>query len=229
MRPTGLAKSILILGFLLASLSSQGSQGYAEIFQFTAPDGTVSFSNVPVDTRYRLFSISPDLPFSKLQPPSRYERNRVFRLIDAAAQEHRIDPALIRAVVKAESDYNPTAISPAGALGLMQLMPGTARDLDVKNPFDPEENIRGGVQYLRYLLDRFQGSVPLAVAAYHAGEQNVDRHGGIPPIAATKDYVKRVMTLHKRYLGTTARAEKAIYTIKSGDAILFTNTPPSVR
>ena len=226
MRPTGLMRSLPILGLLLVFLTSRG---HAEIFQFTAQDGTVSFSNVPVDTRYRLFSISPDVPFSKLRPLSKYERNHFFRLIDAAAREHRIDPALIRAVVKAESDYNPTAISPAGALGLMQLMPGTARDLDVKNPFDPEENIRGGVQYLRYLLDRFQGSVPLAVAAYHAGEQNVDRHGGIPPIPATKDYVKRVMSLHKRYLGTTPRAEKAIYTVRSGDAILFTNTPPSLR
>lgn len=226
MRPTGLIKPLLILGLLLTILSSRG---YAEIFQFTAQDGTVSFSNVPVDTRYRPFSISPDVPFSKARPLSQDERNRFFRLIDAAAQEHRIDPALIRAVVKAESDYNPTAISPAGALGLMQLMPGTARDLDVKNPFDPEENIRGGVQYLRYLLDRFEGSVPLAVAAYHAGGQNVDRHGGIPPIPATRDYVKRVMMLHKRYLGTAPKADQAIYTVRSGNAVLFTNTPPSAR
>jgi soluble lytic murein transglycosylase len=226
MRPTISMKPLLILGLLLTILPSRG---YAEIFQFTAQDGTVSFSNVPVDTRYRPFSISPDVPFSKTRPLSQSERNRFFRLIDAAAQEHRIDPALIRAVVKAESDYNPTAISSAGALGLMQLMPGTARDLDVKNPFDPEENIRGGVQYLRYLLDRFEGSVPLAVAAYHAGEQNVDRHGGIPPIPATKDYVKRVMMLHKRYLGTAPKADKAIYTVRSGNAVLFTNTPPSAR
>lgn len=220
----GLARALLLALPLLAS----PGQGRAELFHYTDPDGTVHFSNVPVDHRYRPFALPSDTPFSQLRTMAPEERARLYRLIDTAARTYRMDPALIRAVVKAESDYNPKAISSAGALGLMQLMPATARDLDVKNPFDPEQNVRGGVQYLRYLLDRFEGSVPLAVAAYHAGEQTVDRHGGIPPIAATQDYVKRVMTFHKRYLTTTPTVDRTIYKVRSGDSVLYTTTPPVV-
>jgi len=218
----GLARVLLLAFPILAS----SAEGRAEIFRFTEPDGTVHYSNVPVDHRYRTFALPSDTPFSQLRTMPSGERARLYRLIDAAARAYRMDPALIRAVVKAESDYNPRAISSAGALGLMQLMPGTARDLDVKNPFDPEQNVRGGVQYLRYLLDRFEGSVPLAVAAYHAGEQTVDRHDGIPPIAATQDYVKRVMSFHQRYLKTTPTVDRTIYKVRSGDSVLYTTTPP---
>ena len=218
----GLARVLLLALPILAS----SVEGRAEIFRFTEPDGTIHYSNVPVDHRYRPFALPSDTPFSQLRTMPPGERARLYRLIDATARDYRMDPALIRAVVKAESDYNPRAISSAGALGLMQLMPGTARDLDVKNPFDPEQNVRGGVQYLRYLLDRFEGSVPLAVAAYHAGEQTVDRHDGIPPIAATQDYVKRVMSFHKRYLKTTPTVDRTIYKVRSGDSVLYTTTPP---
>ena len=218
----GLARVLLLVLPILA-LSAEGR---AEIFRFTEPDGTVHFSNVPVDRRYRPFAVPSDIAFTALRTLPPDERARLHRLIDATARDYRMDPALIRAVVKAESDYNPRAISSAGALGLMQLMPGTARDLNVKNPFDPEQNVRGGVQYLRYLLDRFEGSVPLAVAAYHAGEQTVNRHDGIPPIAATQDYVKRVMAFHKRYLKTTPAVDRTIYKVRSGDNVLYTTTPP---
>jgi len=197
-----------------------------EIFRYTAPDGTVSFTNVAVDKRYRPFAVSPDVPFSKLRSTRTYGRAHFTRLIDDTAREYEMDPALVHAVIKAESDYDPRAISSAGALGLMQLMPGTAQDLNVADPFDPGENVRGGVQYLRYLLDRFEGNVPFAVAAYHAGEQNVDRHGGIPPIVATQDYVKRVMTFHKRNQGKRPTAAKAIYRVKSGDTVIYTTNPP---
>lgn len=212
-----------LLGGLLACPPVQ-----AEIFKFIGPDGTVHYSNVPVDSRYRPFTPPSNIGFSKLRKLSKPERSALYRLIDTAAQEYRVDPALIRAVVKAESDYNPKAISSAGALGLMQLMPRTAQDLAVKNPFDPEQNIRGGVQYLRYLLDRFKGDTTLAVAAYHAGEQNVDRHGGIPPIVATQEYVKRVTKFHQRYRDTQPAPQKAIYRVQSGDAVLYTTTPPGL-
>lgn len=200
--------------------------GQAEIFRYLAPDGSVHYSNVPVDGGYRLYKMRSNVGFSTMRSTSKHERSRLYRLIDDTALKYQLDPALIRAVVKAESDYDPKAVSSAGALGLMQLMPGTAQDLAVNNPFDPEENVRGGVQYLRYLVDRFNGDTTLALAAYHAGEQNVDRHNGIPPIEATRTYVKRVLNFHKGYLRTMSPTDAAIYRIQSGDTLHYTTTRP---
>ena len=112
------------------------------------------------------------------------------------AASHGMDPRLVQAVIQAESAYNPRAVSSAGALGLMQLMPATARQLSVAEPLSPEQNIRGGVAYLRQMLDRF-GSVELAVAAYNAGPGAVERYRGIPPYAETRAYVQRVMGLYR--------------------------------
>jgi len=108
------------------------------------------------------------------------------------AEEHSLPPQLIHSVIKVESNYNPYAVSSKGALGIMQLIPETARRFGVKNVFNPEENIRGGAKYLRYLLDLFDGSYPLALAAYNAGEAAVAKYGGIPPYPETQNYVVRV-------------------------------------
>jgi soluble lytic murein transglycosylase-like protein len=103
------------------------------------------------------------------------------------------------AVIHAESGYNPNAVSPKGAQGLMQLMPKTAQGLKVSNSFDPKENIRGGVRYLRFLLDTFKGDVTLALAAYNAGLNRVSQYGGIPPYQETSNYVSRVLSYQKSY------------------------------
>lgn len=202
-------------------------EGRAEIFRYFAPDGSVHYSNVPVERGYRPYKIRSDVGFTALRSTAKRDRTRYYRLIDDTALKYRMDPALVRAVVRAESDYDPRAVSSAGALGLMQLMPGTAQDLAVANPFDPEENVRGGVQYLRYLLDRFNGDTALALAAYHAGEQNVDRHNGIPPIEATRTYVNRVLKFQKGYLRTMPQVDAAIYRVQTGDAVHYTTTPPT--
>lgn len=124
-------------------------------------------------------------------------RKRSFdALIEKACQKHRVSPDLVRAVIKAESNGNPKAVSRSGAQGLMQLMPATASSLGVEDPFDPRQNINGGVRLLRQLMNRYQGDLDLTLAAYNAGTVAVDRHQGIPPFRETQVYVPRV----KKYL-----------------------------
>ena len=116
-----------------------------------------------------------------------------------AAERYQVDYALVKAVIKTESNFNPQAVSRAGAKGLMQLMPGTADALGVDNTFHAEDNIQGGVRHLRYLLDRFQGDLPLTLAAYNSGEKVVFRYNGIPPYKETRTYIRRVLRHFQNY------------------------------
>lgn len=127
---------------------------------------------------------------------SRFTPEQVDAAIDQAASRHNLDPNLVRAVIKVESNFNPNAVSRKGAMGLMQLMPRTARQLRVTNPFDPEQNVDAGVRHLKSLLQEYRGNVPLTLAAYNAGEGAVARSAGIPRIAETRDYVRRITALY---------------------------------
>ena len=162
-------------------------------YSYVDRHGTIHFTNVPTDPRFkRIVQRSPY--FRHRLSPAQLEQ-----AISHHAQRHRLEPALLRAVIKAESDFDPYAVSRAGAVGLMQLMPATAARYGV-DPYDPEENILGGARYLSDLIDMFGADIPLAVAAYNAGENNVIKYGNrIPPFQETQDYVSRVMSYYNRF------------------------------
>jgi soluble lytic murein transglycosylase-like protein len=132
----------------------------------------------------RLSTKLVDLPDGNLEP-----------MIARHSGDQNLDPRLVRALIQAESGYNVKAVSNKGAIGLMQLMPDTASELNIRNPYDPDQNIRGGTMYLRQMIDHFAGKVELAIAAYNAGPGAVEKHRGIPPFAETRDYVRRVLAL----------------------------------
>lgn len=185
------------------------------IYVFTERDGTIRFTDrqPPASVKAQVFT-GRGTTFSKFGGASRSRgagrSKQLFPkeyedIITRAAASHRLDPHLIRAVIHVESAFNPHAVSPKGARGLMQLMPGTARDLGVLNSFDPRQNINGGTKYLSYLLGRFSGNVRYALAAYNAGEQNVNKYQGIPPYTETIDYVQRVLAMKTRYQQSVAK------------------------
>lgn len=167
---------------------------WGEVYRSIEPDGTLSFTNVPTDSRFRKISLRSLKPVPRLRPQD------LNRTIARHSRLTRLHPALLRAVIKAESDFDPIAVSRAGAVGLMQLMPETALALNVHNPYDPEQNIRGGARHLRYLLDRFEGDIVLALAAYNAGERRVERYQTLPPIEETRRYVAKVLRLYRSFL-----------------------------
>lgn len=138
---------------------------------------------------------------SKKLPSNRSSKKKIpfHEIIDQVAGRYHVDPHLIRAIIFAESGYNPKAKSKKGARGLMQLMPSTAESLGVRNIYDPEENIDGGVRYFRTLLNRFGGDIQLALAAYNAGSRHVRNYEGVPPFKATQRYIKKVLKFHKKF------------------------------
>jgi soluble lytic murein transglycosylase-like protein len=191
---------LLVVGGL--SVVAPVRRAAAEIYMYRDRQGVLHFSNAPADPGYQRWAPSTGgfrVTSRALAQDSK--RRKVFDLLIAdAAQRHRVDPALVKAVIRAESDFVPYARSPKGALGLMQLMPATARLHNVWSVFEPKDNIEGGVRHLRLLLDQYNGNVRLALAAYNAGNGAVERHGGIPPYPETIEYLDRVLRFREQYL-----------------------------
>lgn len=166
-------------------------------------DGVLTISNIkPQSGSYKIYSFTCYAcnPKSGVDFHSiKLNKTAYSDYINSAAQRYNVEAALVRAVIHAESAFNPKARSKAGAQGLMQLMPMTAKELGVSNSLNPKQNINGGVKYLAQLLQQFNGSIHLATAAYNAGPNAVKKYNGIPPYEETEVYVKRVGILHKRY------------------------------
>ena len=169
----------------------------ADVYVYKDRQGVLNFTNVPTHTGYR--RVIKDN--NGQSPSSVVSANSYEGLIQSASDRYRIDPDLIRAVIKAESNFNSIARSNKGAMGLMQLMPETARLHNVGDVLDPSDNIEGGVRHLKLLLGRYQGDVELSLAAYNAGVNAVEKYGGIPPFGETKDYIRRVLRYYDTYRG----------------------------
>jgi soluble lytic murein transglycosylase-like protein len=193
-------KSVVCLAALLA-VAGAGAGAHSRIYLWVDGDGSRHYTDVPDSNRYRLLALSPrDLTASGdhysaalLARATQYDL-----IIEKAATAAAVEPNLLRAVIVVESGFNARALSKRGAVGLMQLMPATASRFGVSNPYDPQENIHGGACYLKFLMDRFGQNMGLALAAYNAGEDAVDRSGGrIPPFTETLAYVPRVLKVYR--------------------------------
>jgi len=180
------ARTRVVLGLLLTVVPRVAA---GDIYSSRGPDGSVSFTDTPTAPDYTVVirESPPILPWRDVA--------------EREAERYGLDPRLVRAVIYVESGEDPRAVSPKGAQGLMQLMPGTAEELGVGNAFRPRENIQGGVGYLASLLQQFDGKLELALAAYNAGPGAVQKYGGIPPYAETKAYVRKVMEIYRRQGG----------------------------
>ena len=182
---------VFSLSFCILFVLSANTIVSADIYRYRDSNGVWHFTNVQTDARYRLYIRTYEKKSSEYM--KEYEG-----IIQQASRRFNVDPLLVRAVIKAESDFDHRAVSKKGAQGLMQLMPQTATKMKVGNPFNPEENIFGGTRYLSLLLERFNNDESLALAAYNAGPEKVKDYQGIPPYPETKSFVRKVLAYYER-------------------------------
>jgi hypothetical protein len=212
----------------------------ADIFKYVDDQGVICYTDTPAgkkaDKVYK--DGAQTASTQKQQAPRNSGTNggpsEYHAIIHQKASMYDLDPSLIKAVIATESNWNKRAVSPKGAMGLMQLMPATATEMNVRNPYDPEENIEGGTKYLRYLLERFNGDLTLALAAYNAGPKTVEKFGYVPPITETKQYVNKVLSLYNgktiipslaNESATTKKKYEPIFKVLQEDgSMLFTNS-----
>ena len=207
-------RALLVIATIAAGFALPG-EASADIYRCVGPDGSLNFTNVrPRGQRCTVVSrdrtpsarggggnATPRRRARRRADPNRYTRYDAH--IREASNLYQLPESFIRAVIKVESDFNPEVVSHAGAMGLMQLMPRTARSMGVQSPFDPRQNILGGTRYLRILANRFNGDLVLTVAAYNAGEGSVQRYRGVPPYQETRRYVRRVLRYYYTFRSRT--------------------------
>ena len=185
--------SIILCAISLCFSLTSSTSSLADIYRFKDENGIWHFTNVKRDKRYNLY-----IRLNK-QNAASYIKDYGY-IINQAAGRFRVDPSLVKAVIKAESAFDHQAVSSKGAQGLMQLMPETVNDMEVNDPFNPEENIFGGTRYLSLLLEKFNNNKELALAAYNAGPEKVIEYDGIPPFTETKNFIEKVLQFYKEYL-----------------------------
>ncbi len=164
----------------------------ADIYKYKDKEGVMHFTNIRSDIRYTLY-----IKEARENPDAFITKYDV--IIKAASEKFSMEPSLVKAVIKAESGFDHTAVSSKGAQGLMQLMPGTAEAMEVDDPYNPEKNIFGGTKYLSKMMERYNNDVRLALAAYNAGPENVDKYKDVPPFNETKTFIERVMKYYDQY------------------------------
>jgi soluble lytic murein transglycosylase len=223
---------IALLPLAAALLVSAPATAGAQTFRMVAPDGTVHYTNAPNDPSYRRLGLAPRpavVPAAATAP-----RHAFHDYIREASARYGVPEPIVTAVIRAESGFNPHAVSPKGARGLMQLMPQTASLLGVRNSFDPEENIDGGVRHLRALIERFENNLPLALAAYNAGELAVTSYRGIPPFPETRGYVAKIMAMLNGGTGLEVPVARPAVVLQptyrfteSDGTIVYSNLPPA--
>lgn len=192
-----------LIGAVLLTLCLQ-SPAWSSMYVCTDKRGKKYYSNMPESGRCAPLAIRKNKTFSFSGKWPGYARNSSARAkydkqIDYYGKRYNVDPALIKAIIRAESGFDRYAVSKKGAQGLMQLMPGTAKEMKVSDPFNPDQNIAGGVRYFRSLLKMFNGNVVLSLAAYNAGPNQVKRSQGVPRITETRQYIKRVLQYYEQY------------------------------
>lgn len=215
---------VIIIGFTFCTLSFQVAE--ADIFQYIDDQGVLHLTDKPDNKDATLLRNSAKKKTHKKSYHTPKElKGRFNRYIDNISRDHNVDPYLIRAIVEVESSYNHLAVSPKGALGLMQIMPATAKRFGVKNPFDPYSNIEGGVRYLKYLLKLFDNELRLSIAAYNCGERRVIEQWQIPQIKETQNYVKKVMTRYSRYRSLNNVPQRIVRFADENGIIHLSNRP----
>jgi len=212
---------VMVLSFIL-SISLFTETALSDIYRYVDERGVVHFTNTPRGDGYKRVMTEGRQEVKGLHGMG--DRSYYEGIILRKSRKYNLDPSLVRAIITVESNWQPYAVSKKGAMGLMQLMPATAREIGIRNPFDPEQNIEGGTRYLRTLLDMFNNDLRLALAAYNAGPETVRKFGGIPPIAETRRYIRRVLSMYNGRPIITGGS--SIYRVILEDgSVLFTNTP----
>ena len=221
-----LARAVLIACLILPALPAAAR---AQIYAWRDASGNLVLSDRPKDPSARTFAVagSNRVRTTRRTPGSRSAEYDA--LIEEHATDHGLNVDLVRAVIQAESAFNPRARSIKGAMGLMQLMPATAAEYGVDDPFDPVQNIRGGVAYLRALLTKYSGNQELALAAYNAGPTAVEKYGTVPPYRETRNYIDRIRTATNGVTAPTARIYRSVQIVDGREVVRYSNvrTPGS--
>jgi len=197
MRRDGNRSSCFVVLFTVVFLISVPLIANADIYMYIDENGVMHFTNTPTSSQrdYKVY-----IREKRMRSATFYSTDKYDELISDASERYGVDSQLVKAIIKAESDFNPHAVSKKGAMGLMQIMPENFQLLDIRDPFDPEENIMGGTRYFKYLYDRFDGKIALSLAAYNAGPTTVDNYNQtIPPYRETEQYVQRVLRYYRNF------------------------------